>query len=142
MLRYRPYFGSEGGITVTGGEALLQPDFMYELFKECHKQNPPIHTCLDTSGCIINNKVCRLLAETDLRFLDLLEERHIHTWIRHVVAPGFNGDSKDRSDLDKLMEGKSCIEEVEYLPFRKLCKEKYVQRGIDFPFDCYEEWEV
>lgn len=161
-LRYRNYFGEDGGITVSGGEALMQAGFVREVFRLCKEQG--IHTCLDTSGCIWNDEVDQLLSVTDLvlldvkmtseedyktyvkgslrqtmLFLDKLEEKGISTWIRHVVVPGFNDSDEDKAKLDKLLQGYACIEKVDFLPFRKLCKEKYEKMGIEFPFDKYEE---
>ena len=68
-VRYKEYFGSEGGVTVSGGEPLLQPEFVRELFRLCHEAG--INTCLDTSGCIMNDEVRLLLSETDRVLLDV-----------------------------------------------------------------------
>ena len=65
--KYKGYFGKEGGVTLSGGEPLIQSEFSAEFFKECHKRN--IHTCLDTSGSIINDSVKKLLDYTDLVLL-------------------------------------------------------------------------
>lgn len=162
VLRYRNYFGEDGGITVSGGEALMQAEFVTELFALCREAG--IHTCLDTSGCIWNEQTEKLLDVTDLvlldvkmtseedyrtytkgslrqtiKFLEKLEERGTDVWIRHVVVPGFNDSAEDQEKLDALLEGYSCIKQVDLLPFRKLCKEKYDRLGIEFPFDKYEE---
>lgn len=67
--RCREYFGPEGGVTLSGGEALCQPAFVYELFSLCHEEG--IHTCLDTSGCVWNQEVERALSATDLVLLDI-----------------------------------------------------------------------
>ncbi|MBR5188124.1 MAG: radical SAM protein, partial [Clostridia bacterium] len=69
VLRYREYFGTRGGITLSGGEPLLQADFAREIFTLCHQNG--IHTCLDTSGSILNDSVKALLKETDLVLLDI-----------------------------------------------------------------------
>ena len=61
VARYREYFGAEGGITVSGGEPLLQAAFVAELFRECHARG--INTCLDTSGDLLNREVEELLGE-------------------------------------------------------------------------------
>ena len=117
ILKYKHYFGDHGGVTVSGGEALLQPVFVRELFSLCKKHQ--IHTCLDTSGCIINDDVLDLLTVTDMVLLDIkfsdkglyhlhtkadmdtvmyflaiLEKRNIRTWIRHVLVPDLN-DSRE-----------------------------------------------
>ena len=68
-LRFREYFGKDGGITVSGGEPLLQADFVKELFALAHENG--INTCLDTSGCVLNDKVRGLLTVTDRVLLDI-----------------------------------------------------------------------
>ena len=68
-LRYKEYFGSEGGITLSGGEPLLQAEFACQVFALCRKEG--LHTCLDTSGCFLNDTVKALLAENDRVLLDI-----------------------------------------------------------------------
>ena len=68
VKRYKEYFGEDGGITVSGGEPTMQADFVYDLFSLCKQEG--IHTVLDTSGCLWNEKVERLLSATDLCLLD------------------------------------------------------------------------
>ncbi len=156
VLRFRSYFGEKGGVTLSGGEPLLQAPFSRELFRAFHKAG--IHTALDTSGCIINDDVLSLLSETDLvlldrkypneedyfrytgmhlseadRFLALLEERKIPTWIRRVIIPGLNDTVSSAEELRALSGRFSCIEKTELLPFRKFCIEKYDSLGISFP---------
>lgn len=158
IKRFRPYFGPEGGVTVSGGEALLQPDFVRELFTLC--KNEGIHTVLDTSGCLWNEKVESLLDVTDLVLLDIkmttdadyreyigcslekplfflhkLEEKGIPAWIRHVVVPGLTDAPENIRRLRELLKGFSCIQKVEFLPFHKICVPKYEKLGIPFPFD-------
>ncbi len=158
ILRFRDYFGKDGGVTVSGGEALMQSEFVTELFTLCKKEN--IHTCLDTSGCILDEKSKALLDVTDLVLLDIkytneddykkhvgcslpdvldfydyLEENKIPTWIRQVIIPTKN-DTKE--NIVKLLEithkRKSCTEKIELLPFRKICQPKYDNLGMEFPF--------
>ena len=158
IKRFRPYFGPEGGVTVSGGEALLQPDFVRELFALC--KNESIHTALDTSGCLWNEQVESLLDVTDLALLDIkmttdadyreyvgcslekpmfflskLEEKGIPAWIRHVVVPGLTDAPENIRRLRDLLKGFSCIQKVEFLPFHKICVPKYEKMGIPFPFD-------
>ncbi|MEG0805232.1 MAG: pyruvate formate-lyase-activating protein [Lachnospiraceae bacterium] len=162
VLRYQTYFGKEGGLTVSGGEALLQPEFVCELFTLC--KNAGISTCLDTSGCLQNQQISKVLLVTDIclldikmvneedyrkyvgtsltkvmSFLDELEEKKIRTRIRHVVVKEFNDTLKDTQQLEALTQGYSCVEAIEYLPFHKLCMEKYEAMGIEFPFANYPE---
>lgn len=165
--RYQDYFGDTGGVTVSGGEALLQAEFASELFCLCKEKG--IHTCLDTSGCIWNTPTEKLLEYTDLVlldikmcsdelyqkhigmplsqvlfFLDQLEKRKIPAWIRQVSVPGLNDSEEDKIRLLALTSNYRCIERVELLPFRKLCTEKYEQMHLPFPFSCYKEsaWDT
>ena len=162
VLRCREYFGNEGGITVSGGEPLLQAEFVTELFKLCRKNN--IHTVLDTSGSLWNEEIERLLDYTDmvlldikmttdelykkhigcglsapLRFLDELDKRNIKTIIRHVVVGGLNDTESSIKKLKELVQNKNCIVKTELLPFRKICSEKYKEMGIPFPFENFNE---
>ncbi len=156
VLRYQSYYGENGGVTVSGGEPLMQSEFITGLFKEL--KSCKIHTALDTSGCILNHKVKELLSYTDLVLLDFkftneedylkytkmemssakeflyyLEEIKKPTWIRYVVIPGLNDDEDSISDIAYLKDKYACVEKIEYLPFRKLCLEKYNEMGIEFP---------
>ena len=156
-LRYRAYFGDEGGITVSGGEPLLQAEFVRELFTLCKKAG--LHTALDTSGCIWNAEVEKLLSVTDLvlldhkmpddtryrthiscgihtteRFLDELNARGIDTWLRRVIVTGVNDTVEDNRALFALQGTHPCVKKIELLPFHKLCYTKYEQLGIPFPF--------
>lgn len=155
--RYRAYFGKEGGITVSGGEPLLQAHFVAELFSLCKKEG--LHTALDTSGCIWNEEVEKLLEVTDLvlldhkmpdearyrahigcgisapeRFLDELNARSIPTWIRRVIVTGVNDSVEDNRALFALRGTHPCVKKIELLPFHKICYTKYEQMGIPFPF--------
>ena len=157
ILRYKDYFGKDGGVTISGGEPLLQPLFVKELFTLC-KQNG-IHTCLDTSGCVLNDQVkgalefCNLVLldvkyTTDqlykkyvgcelnkvLDFLGYLNDKQIPTTVRQVIIPTINDGEKDVYDLKKLLLPYSNINKIELLPFRKICQTKYDQLGINFPF--------
>lgn len=159
--RYKTYFGKDGGITVSGGEPLLQAVFVHELFKECHKRG--INTCLDTSGSLINEDVCLLLSECDnvlldikytndedykkyvgcsidkpLEFLEFLNKSRIPTWLRQVIIPGLNDTEENVRLLSEIAQSHSCVEKVELLPFRKICKSKYDNMGIEFAFEKYD----
>lgn len=156
-LRYKTYFGKLGGITISGGEPLLQAEFIREVFTLCHENG--INTCLDTSGSIMNESVLSLLDVTDkvlldikytsedeykrnagcsinpvLEFLSLLDKKGISTWIRQVIIPSVNDTEDNILKLKKIVSEHSCIEKVELLPFRKICQTKYDQLGIEFPF--------
>lgn len=160
--RYRNYFGNEGGITLSGGEPLLQAEFAGQLFYECHQRG--INTCLDTSGSILNDEVKRLLEHTDrvlldikymsdemygkyvgcsiekpLGFLEYLNEKSIPVTLRQVIIPTLNDNVENTAFLNSLIEKYDCIDNVELLPFKKICKVKYDKMGIEFPFDCYDQ---
>ncbi len=157
VLRCREYFGGKGGVTVSGGEPLLQADFVTELFSKCRKAG--INTCLDTSGSIINEATSALLDVTDrvlldikyttdkdyqenvgcsitkpLMFLEELERRQIPTWLRQVTIPTKTDDTENILRLRNIANLHKCVEKVELLPFRKMCLVKYNALGITFPF--------
>ena len=156
-LRYKEYFGDEGGITVSGGEPLLQAEFVKSLFELCHKEG--INTCLDTSGCILNDTVKELLSHTDrvlldikyttdakyrenvgcgidavMNFLDYLSDNSIPTTLRQVIIPTVNDDKEQILALKSIADAHKNVDKTELLPFRKICQVKYDNLGIDFPF--------
>jgi pyruvate formate lyase activating enzyme len=156
-VRYKEYFGQEGGVTVSGGEPLLQADFVREIFALCHENG--LNTCLDTSGCILNDKVKALLKVTDrvlldikyvtdalyrenvgcsidtpLAFLDYLSEQNIPTTVRQVIIPTKNHDEENIKALKSIISSHGNVDKVELLPFRKICQVKYDKMGLEFPF--------
>lgn len=156
-IRCKDYFGEKGGITISGGEPLLQPEFCAEIFK-LSKENG-INTCLDTSGSILNEKVLNLLEYTDrvlldikytneqdylqnagcslqsvIEFLKILNEKGIKTTIRQVIIGGVNDGEDNITKLKEIIKPYSCIDKIELLPFRKFCSVKYENMGIEFPF--------
>ncbi len=156
-VRYKEYFGSEGGVTVSGGEPLLQAKFVKELFYLCHKEG--INTCLDTSGSILNDSVKELLSVTDrvlldikyteeylyekyvgcsysrvLDFLSYLDENKIPVTLRQVIIPTLNDTEENISKLKGIIAMHPCIDKTELLPFKKICQVKYDKMGIKFPF--------
>ena len=159
--RYKSYFGKDGGITVSGGEPLLQAEFVKELFSLCKERG--INTCLDTSGSIINDDVLALLDVCDrvlldikftseekyreyvgcsmqkpIEFLEILESKNIPTWLRQVIVPTVSDDEDNIKALRDIAKCHPCVEKVELLPFRKICKAKYDNLGIEFPFEKYD----
>lgn len=157
VIRYREYFGKDGGITFSGGEPLLQPEFIHEVFHLCHQEG--INTCLDTSGSLLNEAGKRLLKETDrvlldlkytsdsfykkyvgcgidsvLDFLSYLNEQQIPVTLRQVIIPTLNDHEENILALKEIAEKYSCIDQIELLPFRKICQVKYDNLQLNFPF--------
>lgn len=155
ILRYKPYSDkSNGGVTFSGGEVLLQPEFLKEILKLC-KENK-IHTTIDTAGYGYGDYV-DILKYTDLvlldikqvddvsykkltgenkqgldDFLEVCEKMAKKLWIRHVVVPGIT-DSKDHIDkLIEIIKGIKNVEKVELLPYHTLGVSKYSELGIDY----------
>ncbi len=155
--RYRTYFGDHGGVTLSGGEPLLQAEFCTAFFAACREEH--INTCLDTSGCFLTDAVQKALDVTDhvlldikyatdadyreyvgcsidapLAFLRVLNEKHIPTTLRTVIIPTLNDNAKMISFLKQLKESHPCVEKIELLPFKKICTVKYENMGIPFRF--------
>ncbi len=160
-LRFKPYM-KNGGVTVTGGEPLIQIEFVTELFKRFKEES--IHTTLDTSGFGNYDKLDELFKYTDLvlcdvkfnnnedyknytgkeiqgvvSFLDKTKEKNIPVWVRQVIVPNINDTEEDILKLKNMLEKYTNIEKYELLPFRKLCLEKYEQMNIDFRLKDTEE---
>ncbi len=156
IKRCIPYFGDKGGVTVSGGEPLLQSKFVSELFSLCRQSK--VHTAIDTSGIGSDKYTEGLLKLTDLvicdikflsdelyqkyssgslsevlKFLSLTEKLSIPLWIRHVVVPGITDSEEEISGLVRLVSPYSNLKKIELLPFRKLCTAKYDALGIPFP---------
>ena len=160
-LRYRHYWGDNGGITVSGGEPLLQHDFVTELFTLAKKEG--IHTTLDTAGEPFREDETslaafdRLMAVTDLVLLDIKEidpEKHRRltgkplanilafakyleakakpVWIRHVLVPGWTDDDDDLRTLHDFIATLTNVKKTEVLPFHNLAQYKWVELGIPY----------
>ena len=153
-------FLRNGGLTVTGGEPLLQIDFVTELFKKAKEKN--IHTALDTSGILFNRKntekVDELLKYTDLVLLDIkhiddfehkkltgmsninildfakyLSEKNISVWIRHVVVPSITDKEEFLYQLGEFLSTLKNIKALDVLPYHNMAIPKYENLGIDYP---------
>lgn len=162
ILRYRPYFGETGGVTVSGGEPLLQWEFVAELFRLLRGAGIP--TALDTAGQGSLKAARTVLEQTDLvlcdlkfsteeeyrrrsggslaatlDFLKLTQELGIPLWIRHVVVPGLTDGEKQVRRIAAISRRFPNLRKIELLPFRRLCVSKYDAMGIPFPLrDCPE----
>lgn len=159
--RYKSYFGNNGGITLSGGEPLLQPNFAKEIFSLCKERR--INTCLDTSGSLLNDAVSSLLDVTDrvlldikystdeqylqyvgcdlktpLKFLELLKEKQIPTTLRQVTIPTLNDDEASIDFLIQLKNENPCVDKIELLPFKKICTVKYQNMGLPFRFESFD----
>ena len=156
-------FYSNGGITVTGGEALMQIDFLLELFRLAKEQQ--IHTCLDTSGVTYrpgeseyNRKLDALMEVTDLVLLDIkhidpeghkdltghandgilafaryLDEKNIPVWIRHVVVPGITDDPQLLTRLGTFLGTLNNVKALDTLPYHIMGVTKYKELDIPYP---------
>ena len=156
VLRCRAYFGEQGGVTVSGGEPLLQAPFVTELFRQLKEAG--IHTALDTSGAGDLKQAAQVLDWTDLVLLDLkfpdeagyrqycrgswaqtqafaalAGEKRVPLWVRHVVVPGLNDSLEDLRAIKAQAESLPGFQKLEWLPFHNMCLEKYQQLGLPFP---------
>lgn len=158
ITNYKEYMGDKGGVTVSGGEPLLQIDFVIELFKKLKEIG--IHTTLDTSGFIDIDKLKDLTDYTDLVLLDIkemddathrdligvsnekvlkfakhLSDKNIPMWIRHVLVPGITDSEKHLKDLNKFIKTLKSVEKVEVLGYHWLGKEKWELMGEKHPLE-------
>ena len=161
-------FYAKGGITVTGGEALMQIDFLLELFTLAKQKN--IHTCLDTSGVTYrpgassyNEKLDALMKVTDLVMLDIkhidpeghkvltghpnenilafaryLDEKNVPVWIRHVVVPGITDDPKLLERLGRFLGTLNNVKALDVLPYHIMGVTKYQELDIPYPLEGVE----
>ncbi len=161
MLRNRPFYKS-GGLTATGGEPMLQPEFLTELFEKAKKAG--VHTCLDTSGICFDpqkpEKFDALLAATDLVLLDIkemnaeahqrltghsnersltfaryLDEKGIPLRIRYVLVPGLTDSKEDLRALGQFLKPFKNLEKIEVLPYHTMGKPKYEAAGRPYPLE-------
>lgn len=160
--RNSAFYANGGGITVTGGEPLMQIDFMIDLFTLAKEKN--IHTCIDSSGIAYNpdsavqqEKLARLMELTDLVMLDIkhidpekhkdltqqpntnilkfaeyLNDKHVDMWIRHVVVPGITDDDKYLFDLGYFIGQFSNLKALDVLPYHTMGEKKYQNLGMEY----------
>ena len=163
-LRFKPYWGKDGGITISGGEPLLQIDFVIELFKKAKELG--INTCIDTGGNPFTkeepfcSKFEELMKYTDLLLLDLkeinptrhkdltgfdnsniiemakyLSEINKPVWIRHVLVPEHSDFDEDLDALGDFIDTLSNVDRVEILPYHTLGKFKWENLGIPYTLE-------
>lgn len=167
ILKYERYIAS-GGVTVSGGEPLMQAKFVSELFALLKERG--IHTAIDTSGCVYDEQNAKtreeidaLLKNTDLVLLDLkeidekkhekltgrsnrnvfsflekLEREGIDTWIRHVLVPSYTDDDESLRRLAKYVYGHKNVKKTEILPYHTMGKVKYEKLGRAYPLEGIE----
>ena len=161
-LRYRGYFENGGGVTVSGGEPLLQIDFLIELFKKFKEYN--IHTAIDTSGIVFdkNNeslikKFDELIKYTDLFLLDIkhidnnehikltgksnknilefaryLSDNNKHMWIRHVLVPNITLNDEYLKKTKEFIDTLKTVDKIEVLPYHTMGVSKYKELNINY----------
>ena len=158
--RYKSYIlPSGGGVTVTGGEPLLQAKFLTTLFKELKKLNIP--TAIDTSGMVnlidditellkvtdlvlldikhINDEKCKELVgrsnKQELEFAKYLSDNNIPVWIRQVIVPGITDNEEDLLELKNFINSLTNIKNIELLPYHELGKSKWGNLGLNYELE-------
>ena len=157
-VRYRPYWGEEGGITVSGGEPMMQAEFVAELFELAHSEG--VNTCLDTAAGPFDPASpaqARLFAACDLALLDLkhldpaahraltgadnarvlacarrLADLGVRVWIRHVLVPGVTDAEADLRRLAAFVATLPNVERVDVLPYHSMGVEKWRMLGLEY----------
>ncbi|WFR59708.1 pyruvate formate-lyase-activating protein [Anaerocolumna sp. AGMB13025] len=163
IVKYKSYMGfSGGGVTFTGGEPLLQQDFVLEVAKLCKKEG--ISVALDTSGFIWNNVVKEVLEYTDivlldiknynplvykevtgvslgptLEFLNYTKEKNINTWIRYVLVPGLTDNIDSIKELSNHLSSYSNVSKIELLGFHKMGEYKWKELGLEYKLSSTKE---
>ena len=161
IQRFKPYFEkSGGGVTFSGGEPLLQPEFLISILKRCKEDG--IHTAIDTAGYGVG-MYDEILRYTDLILLDIknvddegyieitgkskkgfdeflvsVQNSDIPLWIRHVVVPGITDSIEHIVKLANIMKKINKIEKIELLPYHTLGKEKYKKMGLSYKLNSIE----
>lgn len=159
IMRYKNYICPRGGVTITGGEPLLQAKFIFELFTKLKKQG--IHTCIDTSGMVaLTEDIKNVLSVTDLVLLDIkhiddkkckdlvgksnklelafaryLSDNSIPMWIRQVLIPGYTDSEEDLLKLKDFISSLKSIKKVELLPYHSVGAFKWKKLGFQYEFE-------
>lgn len=160
ILRYKNYFSvSGGGVTVSGGEPLLQVNFLIELFSKLKILG--IHTAIDTSGSVaitenmkklisltdlflldikcINDEICKSLTgvsnQRELEFAKYLNKNGKDMWIRQVLVPGITDKEEDLQKLKQFIANLETVKKVEILPYHDLGKFKWTNLGCKYELE-------
>ncbi len=153
ILKYKNYYGKEGGVTFSGGEPLLQSSFLLDILKKCQKNN--IHTCLDTAGFggTNNEEILKYIdlvmmdikalkpdkyfeivgqkIDQSLEFLKLCQKLKKRLWIRQVIIPGINDNEEYIRELKKFLSDYE-VEKIEFLAYTTIGVPKYEKLGIPY----------
>ena len=161
ILRYKNYITPNGGVTISGGEPLLQVDFLIELFEKLKKEK--IHTCIDTSGNValtekvkklidltdlflldikcINDEICKDLTgvsnKKELEFAQYLSENNKKMWIRQVLIPQITDNESDLKELSKYLKCLNGVEKFELLKYHDLGRFKWEKLNLEYPLARY-----
>lgn len=160
IIKYKEYIlPYSGGVTVSGGEPLLQAKFLISLFTALKKEG--IHTCIDTSGMLpLTDDIKKVLSLTDLVLLDIkhinpekckelvgfenklelqfakyLSDNNISMWIRQVLIPGITDDEQDLYKLKEFLTSLKTVEKIELLPYHTLGKHKWKDLGLKYDLE-------
>ena len=151
-----PYYGSEGGVTFSGGEPLLQGNFVLEAIKALKAEG--IHTAVDTSGTYFDDNSAKVIEAADLVLLDIkhvdpakfkdltgrkqdplfkvidaINEYETPVWIRQVIMPDYNDTEEYIASLNEFLSQIKTIQKVELLPYHNMAEKKYAKLGMDYP---------
>lgn len=159
IIKYRNFIdSSSGGVTVSGGEPLIQPEFVKQLFEKCKVEG--IHTAIDTSGYVNVEDVKGVIEYTDLVLLDLkhanakkhraltgvendriklftqyLSDINKPVWIRYVLVPGYSDDEADLLAAYEYLKNFKNIEKIEVLPYHSMGKIKWDKLNVEYPLE-------
>lgn len=159
IMRYKNYIYPNGGVTISGGEPLLQAKFIIELFTKLKEEG--IHTCIDTSGMVaLTEDIKKVLSLTDLVLLDIkhiddesckklvgksnklelefakyLSDNNIPIWIRQVIIPGITDKEEDLLKLKAFLDTLSNVKKLELLPYHELGKTKWEKLGLKYELE-------
>ena len=163
IMRYKNYYGSDGGVTFSGGEPLLQPEFLLDCLKLCREKG--IHTCLDTAGVgfgdyreilshvdlvildvkAVDESEYKEITGQDIRFfnefLATLKQSGNKIWLRQVIVPGINDDEEHINALQALADTIPNVDRIELLPYKTIGVHKYKTLKLKYRLDGVEEMD-